>query len=920
MEEINLEQQLNQDAEILAASRKSLLTSVYYGFVWPIVAFSITIIAELLNIGYGKIIIGFNILLMLCVYLFEYKGYSKLEKHSNPTISLFAEKSKTVTCMQCLGIIIIYLSGICAETLGNEKDTVFFMMVMLISYIVYFMGAIRQLKAFRLLKEDRNIRYWYENYIEKAIWSTWIGYFIPVIFFAGYLIYTALAQANATYSMKSSGSDSSWSIMIIGLIVLKIAQWCMMPYIWKGVFRLPSRFDVAAPEEETENLITDETCTRPIDTTGMASVNRIAGAFMFIFTGLLIYQIPLDTWSVKIMWITAWIAILAGAIRLFNTLKGNGRKGAALWIAATLFCIISVPFDIAHSVLQGIAALSKMTGSGGGSWPAWETYLKWFLMAGSLMYMGGVLLFMSSPAFSKKRSGWIWLLAAFAMSAFKLPAIVVVIPLFVGFYLVIPQLYAGNEKAKHRAEGFILAATGFLYSLLILLNNDTSYIIASFAGLIVWLIGVIKIRSLGNDKKGTGAFITYAILMLIASLFHLMPGLVGDVMSVLLQVPAYIILMIGLNRLSKAGKVLTEEPTGSGLLIFTLFTCLILAFIYLIPFVGEPLSALIFSTLGIPYLIVGWKRALISYPDILYLPLETDNTADIQRSLSFGKHKKLLIITCVIVLTGGITSKMIFSSGSLAETIIQKKDLEVEVNPNYMALLEKLTGNAEIELINALSRRDIPSKLIKKWCDKAVKGDAYSQYVVGIILQSNSFYMSIMDGEGRTFFNDWAAQSRGAIQVGDITDFISGKKTIDMNKIAEADAHKWFEASALQGHPRAQCETGFDYSLERGTPKDEKKAFHWFLKAADSGYARAQSSVSACYRFGLGVEENLQEAFKWCKKAAEQGYSNACYDLSIMYKNGIGTAKDPDKAQMWLQKAADQGDEEAERELNSVEN
>ena len=547
MEEINFEQQLNKDAEILAASRKSLLTSVYYGFAWPIAAIVMISITGILEINREYITLGIASLLILLIYVLEYKGFNKLEKHSNDTISLFSAKSKTATCIQGIGVatICFVLTGL--EFILDAENTSFLPFTIFIFYIVYFIGAMRQLQAFKLLKKDRNIHYWYNNYIEKAIWSIWIGYLMPVIVVIGGIIFILKSQANDPYFMNSRNYNSFIIIVSIGIVLLKIAQWCMMPYIWKGLFRLPSKFDETAP-------------------------------------------------------------------------------------------------------------------------------------------------------------------------------------------------------------------------------------------------------------------------------------------------------------------------------------------------------------------------------------LETDNTSDINQSLNFGKYKKLLIITFVIVLTGGITSKMIFSSDSLAETIIQKKALTEEASSSYTDLLEILTGNAEIEFANALSRRDIPSKLIKKWCDEAVNGDAYAQYVVGVILQSNSFYMSIMDKEGRTFFNDWAAQSREAIQVGDITDFISRKETIDMNKIAEADAHKWFETAALQGHPRAQCETANDYSQGRGIAKDEKKAFTWVLKAAQSGYVRAQYTVSIHYLFGVGIEENLKEAFEWCKKAAEQGDINAAYDLGIKYKNGYGTEIDLNKAQMWLQKAADQGDEDAERELNSVEN
>lgn len=900
MENNIIEQSKYSDEEIVTAARKSLFTSVYYGFTWPIAAFLMLYIDSILETGYNNIITNINSILLLLVYGLEYIGFNKLEKHSNPIITLFSTRSQNASVCQGIGMAIISFLGFAIKDIMEANATFMLMAFIFIAIIVYFFGAIRQLQAYTILKKDRNINYWYGNYIEKAIWSIWIGYFFPMIVVIGCWL--------------SETMDTYLFIVFIGIAVFKIIQWCITLFIWKGLFIQPSHFNEIAPEAVTDDSIQQEADTPPADTTGMASINRIAGAFMLIFIGWLIYQIPIDTWSVKIMWITAWIAILAGSIRLFNTLKGKGRKGAALWIAATVFSILSVPIDIINSLMQGFTLIMKMAGntSDAGSFLMIGSYLKWFMILGSLMYIGGTLLFMSSITFSKIKSGWICLLVTFALSTFKLPSILVAISLFISIYLIIPRLYAGNEKAKHRAEGLLLMAIGFLYSLLILLNNDSSYIAISFAGLIIWLIGVMKIRSLGYGKTGTGAFITYAILMLVASVFHLAPGLVGDIMSLLLQVPAYIVLMVGLGRLNKDGKILAIQPSGVGLINFSLFVCLILSLIYLIPFIGEPLSALLFSVLVTPCLAIGWKRAMISYPEILYVPLETEQTTAINVSVNFGKHKKLFITIGVIILVAGAAYKI--TIGTLTEKMIQKCEL-TDINPNYTDLLEKITGNAEIELINAQACMEIPSKLVKKWCKNAPNGDAYTQYVVGMLILNNGYYMRLMDNEGREFFNDWSSKSRGAIQVDDITDFVSHKKTINIQQIIETDAHKWLEAAANQGHIRAQVETAYNYLYERGVAKDEKKALSLLMKAAKSGYARAQSSLAFQYQ----LKENYQEALYWYQKAASQDDINAFLELGIMYKYGQGTEKDLNKAKEWFQKAADMGNEEAERELLEID-
>lgn len=708
--------------------------------------------------------------------------------------------------------------------------------------------------------------------------------------------------------------------------------------------------------EQTENMAQG---TIPVAANNESKIllntNQIAAALMLIFTGEFLYRIPLDTWSVKIMWITAWIAILIGTILLYKNLQGNGKKAAGLWVGASLFGILSIPVEVIHSFIEGIAGIAKIAGA-----PATtieglgtlQSYTEWFLSLEALMYIGGTILFMVYPPFIKAKKGWGWLVIAFVLSLFNVPSLLITLCLFIGFYLILTRLYTEEDQNRKRIGAFIWMATGFLYSLFILLNNDTIYIIASLTGLIAWLIGVIKIRSLEYEKQGTGAFLIYAILMILSSIVHFLPGLVGDILAIALQVPAYIIVCVGFLRFGK-GDVFASQKNGMHTMIGVMAICLILALVYLIPFVGEPISAMIFSILCVPCLVVGWKNALTAQSETIIEFQESEKTNSIDWSIIFGKHKKLAMTASIVILIIGVAYSL--SANMLVEKMLLKA--EETDNHQYTAytLLEKLTGNAEAEFKLAADMDfNIQAKLVKKWCNNATKGDAYAQYVIGILLQNSGVYMRLMDDEARSFFNSWTAQNRGAMQIGNLTDFMSQNPTIDMQKIAEKDAHKWFEAAAQQGHPRAQFETSIDYSDGRGISTDPEKAYYWTLKAANNGHLFAQNNAGYFNTNGIGVEENPEEAFKWYKKAAERGYSNsqaslalfyyngtavekdlekaffwfskaatqeqpfAQYCLGILYRNGEGIEKDLDKAKEWFRKAADNGHEDAQKALNQL--
>lgn len=631
-------------------------------------------------------------------------------------------------------------------------------------------------------------------------------------------------------------------------------------------------------------------------------INRVSGAFMIIFMGCFISQIPIDTWSIKIMWITAWIAILAGSIQLFKILNGSARKASLLWIGATLFCILSIPFDIMHSFTQGIIAISKETGNGQhtGDFETLNSFFKWFSTLGSLMYIGGIVLFMTNSFFARYKFGWISLLLAFAMYAFRLHSLFIQIPLFIGFYLIITQLYAENDLSKRRAEAFIWMATGLLYSLLILLNNDTVYIITSLVGLIAWLIGVVKVRSLGYENQGSSAFLAYAILMFLASVLHLLPGLVGDGLAILLQVPAYIALGIGFTRFGNS-KVFSKRENGMNTMSGILYLCMILAFIYLIPFVGESISAMIFSTLCIPCIIIGWKNALTSTQNkTIDLSYQTEPTSINWKSI-FVKHKKIsisIIILLILSLAAGNinldkyaenwlsrASMLASEAGHMAE-ITNTENFEI----NQLVKKAARLGNYEAKLYRGgLTVRDLQNIY-----NKAKGGNSYAQYAVGFLFRFSSPILNKMkDGESE-----------------------KAQKWLQENKaFSELEQYHWFNAAAEQGHPRAQYLIDNAYQKE----KEESHLFEQYLKSANEGNAGAQNAVGDCYSKGKGTEWDKSEAIKWWRKAAQNGNAKAQVHMGNAYERRYyhddTTPYNREEAVKWYKMAAAQNNAEALYEM-----
>ena len=128
-----------------------------------------------------------------------------------------------------------------------------------------------------------------------------------------------------------------------------------------------------------------------------------------------------------------------------------------------------------------------------------------------------------------------------------------------------------------------------------------------------------------------------------------------------------------------------------------------------------------------------------------------------------------------------------------------------------------------------------------------------------------------------------------------------------------ANAEKVPEPAAAQaviegGDANSQYERGMRYfSGEGEAAKNPAEALKWLELAANQGHADARYKLGILYRTGLGVLQNFETAFQWFELAAKQNHADAQYDIGLMHKNGQSVPVDFVKAYVWLNLAAAQG-------------
>jgi TPR repeat protein len=97
-------------------------------------------------------------------------------------------------------------------------------------------------------------------------------------------------------------------------------------------------------------------------------------------------------------------------------------------------------------------------------------------------------------------------------------------------------------------------------------------------------------------------------------------------------------------------------------------------------------------------------------------------------------------------------------------------------------------------------------------------------------------------------------------------------------------------------------------------PKDDAEATRWWRASAKQGFAHAEYNLGVRYAKGLTVPQDFATARELWLKAARQGDRDAQANLGVMYFRGDGVARDNVRAYAWLSLALPKFSEKDHRE------
>lgn len=123
-----------------------------------------------------------------------------------------------------------------------------------------------------------------------------------------------------------------------------------------------------------------------------------------------------------------------------------------------------------------------------------------------------------------------------------------------------------------------------------------------------------------------------------------------------------------------------------------------------------------------------------------------------------------------------------------------------------------------------------------------------------------------------------------------------------------ADAARWYERAAKQGHAYAMYSLGYCYQNGQGVPKGDATALMWYRESAKLGNGAAMCSIGEYYEKGVIVNQNIDIATDWYVKAFEAGNGRACGKIADFYYEGkCGCYIDYKKAAYFFSAGAERG-------------
>lgn len=95
--------------------------------------------------------------------------------------------------------------------------------------------------------------------------------------------------------------------------------------------------------------------------------------------------------------------------------------------------------------------------------------------------------------------------------------------------------------------------------------------------------------------------------------------------------------------------------------------------------------------------------------------------------------------------------------------------------------------------------------------------------------------------------------------------------------------------AALDGDLEATYQLGCRFLAgSHGVSVNAAQAIKWLQKAADEGHSDAQTNLGSCYMHGRGVPLSVDKAVKMYRKASAKKNVNGMYNLGVCYRNGLG--------------------------------
>jgi len=169
------------------------------------------------------------------------------------------------------------------------------------------------------------------------------------------------------------------------------------------------------------------------------------------------------------------------------------------------------------------------------------------------------------------------------------------------------------------------------------------------------------------------------------------------------------------------------------------------------------------------------------------------------------------------------------------------------------------------------------SKAFEWYLDRANKGDAYGQFVVG--------YM----------------YSHG----------------LGVEKNSQK-AIEWLEKSRMNGFKKGNYQLAYMYMYADPSLRDYKKAFSLCQDLAEQKDRDGEMALGYMYEMGYGVQKDYKTALELYKRSAKQGHIVAQFNLANAYHKGRGTPVNLQKAKYWYSMAAEQGYISAEQRLQNL--